>query len=292
MGWKTILFSNPCKLYVKNYQLQYESSEGIITIPLEDISTIILDHQQITLSNYLLMSCEKYNITLFTCNEKHQPNNILTPFYQHSRNTKIVFAHINIQEPLKKRLWQKIVKQKIYNQSTVLKKLFQNNELDNYINKVQSGDITNIEGQASKKYWSILFKNFKRHSEDKQNTLLDYGYAIIRGTLSKYIAASGMIPCLGIHHCNNLNSFNLTEDLIESFRPFVDLLVSQSTTLNDNAFTKIDKGYLLSILNKQCLFKGEQITIQNACEDVCQTLAKSMIEKDVTKLELPRFIED
>src|SRR5574344_1932688 len=133
MGWKTILFSTPCKLYVKNYQLLYESSEGSITIPLEDISTIILDHQQITLSNYLLMSCKKYNITLFTCNEKHQPNQILTPFYQHSRNTKIVFAHINIQEPLKKRLWQKIVKQKIYNQSTVLKKLFQNNELDNYI---------------------------------------------------------------------------------------------------------------------------------------------------------------
>ena len=293
MGYKTILFSTPCKLHIKNCQLVYSSiqDEEDITIPLEDISTIVLENMQIEISNYLLYTCGEYNITLFSCDKKHQPNVVLTPFYQHSRNTKVAFNQINITEPLKKRLWQKIIKQKIQNQSNVLKILFDNNTLDYYYDKVKSGDTTNIEAQVSKLYWSLLFKDFKRHAETKHNAALDYGYAIIRGTLAKYTASSGLIPCLGVHHCNELNSFNLIEDLIESFRPFVDLLVSTMETLNEPELTKQDKSFLLNILNMQCRYKGEQITIQNACERVCQTFVKSIEQNDNNILELPQFIE-
>ncbi len=293
MGYKTILFSTPCKLHIKNCQLVYSSiqDEEDITIPLEDISTIVLENMQIEISNYLLYTCGEYNITLFSCDKKHQPNVVLTPFYQHSRNTKVAFNQINITEPLKKRLWQKIIKQKIQNQSNVLKILFDNNTLDYYYDKVKSGDTTNIEAQVSKLYWSLLFKDFKRHAETKHNAALDYGYAIIRGTLAKYTASSGLIPCLGVHHCNELNSFNLIEDLIESFRPFVDLLVSTMETLNEPELTKQDKALLLNILNMQCRYKGEQITIQNACERVCQTFVKSIEQNDNNILELPQFIE-
>ncbi len=294
MGYKTLLFSQPCQLSVKNYQLVYKlenSNEGI-TIPLEDISTIILEHLQIKLSNYLLSMCGEYNIAVFSCDKYHQPNTILTPFSQHSRATKIVKNQINMSKPLKKRLWQKIVQQKITNQSNVLKILFDNEELDTYIDKVQSGDKTNIEGQSSKKYWNILFKDFKRHSETKQNYALNYGYAILRGALSKYIASSGLIPSLGVHHCSELNSFNLADDLIESFRPFVDLMVSEMN-INETditALTKEDKAYLLTILHKQCEYKNEQITVQNACEYTCQNFTKSLIQKDALILNLPKFI--
>lgn len=294
MGYKTLLFSQPCQLSVKDYQLVYksETSNKGITIPLEDISTIILEHLQIKLSNYLLSICGEYNITIFSCDKYHQPNTILIPFSQHSRTAKIVKNQINMSEPLKKRLWQKIVQQKITNQSNVLKILFDNDELDSYIDKVQSGDKTNIEGQASKKYWSLLFKDFKRHSETKQNYALNYGYSILRGTLSKYIASSGLIPSLGVHHCSELNSFNLADDLIESFRPFVDLMVSEMN-INETditALTKEDKAYLLTILHKQCEYKNEQITVQNACEYTCQNFAKSLIQKDALILNLPKFI--
>lgn len=295
MGYKTLLFSKPCQLSVKNSQLVYnsENSNESISIPLEDISTIILEHLQIKLSNYLLSICGEYNITVFSCDKYHQPNVVLTPFFQHSRTTKIMNTQITISEPLKKRLWQKIIRQKIVNQSNVLKILFDDNVLDGYVEKVQSGDKTNIEGQTSKKYWSLLFKNFKRHTKTKQNSALDYGYAILRGTLTKYIASSGLIPSLGVHHCSELNSFNLADDLIESFRPFVDLMVAKME-INENdttPLTKEDKAYLLTILNKQCQYKNEQITVQNACEYTCQNFVKSLIKKESNILELPEFIE-
>ncbi len=294
MSWKTILFSNPCKLHIKNYQLVYQNDNSCeeISIPMEDIGTIILENSQITITNYMLSMCADYEITVLTCDNKHKPNGILTPFYQHSRNTKVAFAHINMKEPLKKQIWQKIIKQKIKNQSVVLKILFENDYLDLFINKVQSGDTTNIESYTSKLYWQILFDNFKRHSADKINACLDYGYAIIRSTISKYIASSGLIPCLGVHHCNELNAFNLTEDLIESFRPFVDLMVSSMDIVNDTELNKNDKAYLLSILTKQCQFKGEQITVQNACENICKTFVKTISEKNINLLELPEFIEE
>ena len=291
MGYKTLLFSNPCKLRVKNFQLVYISCEEEISIPLEDISTIVLENMQIEVTNYLLSACGEYNITLFSCDKKHQPNVILTPFYQHSRNTKVAFCQIQTSEPLKKRIWQKIIKQKIKNQSNVLKILFDNNILDSFDEKVKSGDTTNIEAYVSKLYWSLLFENFKRHEDTKHNAALDYGYAIVRGTLAKYTSSCGLIPCLGIHHCNELNSFNLIEDLIEPFRPFVDLLVSHMQTLKEPELSKQDKAYLLNILNMQCQYKGEQITVQNACERVCQTFVKSIEQNSSNILELPKFIE-
>lgn len=293
MTWKTLIFSTPCKLYIKNFQLVYEPSndEEIVHIPIEDIGAIMLENQQITLTNYMLSLCSDNNITIYTCDKKHQPIGILLPFYQHSRTTKVSLSQIGIKEPLKKKLWQKIIKQKIKNQSTVIKLLYDNDELDFYISKVSSGDTKNIEAYVAKKYWQLLFNDFKRHSECKYNAALNYGYAIVRGCISKYIAASGLIPCLGIHHCNELNAFNLTEDLIEPFRPFIDLMVSDMEINADEELNKEDKTYLVSILNRQCQYKNEQIAVRNACENICKSFVNAITENNSDRLELPSFIE-
>ena len=130
MTWKTLIFSTPCKLYIKNFQLVYERSnnEEIVHIPIEDIGAIMLENQQITLTNYMLSLCSDNNITIYTCDKKHQPVGVLLPFYQHSRTTKIALSQVEMKEPLKKKLWQRIIKQKIINQSNVIKLLFENDE--------------------------------------------------------------------------------------------------------------------------------------------------------------------
>lgn len=293
MSYKSVIFSNPCKLSVKNFQLVYESlnSEERVHLPLEDIGSIILENMQINITNYLLSACSEYNITIYICDNHHKPSGILIPYYQHSRNTKISYAQIEAKEPLKKQIWQKIIKQKIKNQADVINLLFDNDELYSFVSKVNSGDTKNIEAYAAKIYWKLLFDNFKRHSECKYNSALDYGYAIIRGCISKYIAASGLIPCFGVHHKNELNSFNLTEDLIEPFRPFVDIMIADMEINKDENLTKEDKLYLISILNRQCQYKNEQITIQNACENVCKNFVNAILKNDIKYIELPEFIK-
>ena len=38
-----------------------------------------------------------------------------------------------------------------------------------------------------------------------------------------------MLPAIGFHHDNYLNAFNLADDLIEPWRPFVDLIALEDT---------------------------------------------------------------
>jgi CRISPR-associated protein Cas1 len=59
------------------------------------------------------------------------------------------------------------------------------------------------------------------------NGLLNYGYTILRSAVARSIVASGLHPSLGIHHSNDRNAFRLADDLIEPFRPFVDLAVKK-----------------------------------------------------------------
>jgi len=294
MSWRILNISKQCKLSVKNSQLYYQPfEEQEITIPIEDISVIILEAPHITVTSSLLSKCAEYGIAFFTCDSSHSPNGVMIPFFQHSRNTEIAFLQSEWSEPFKKRLWQKIIQQKITNQSFVIQSIKGDNDLLYLVEKVQSGDSTNLESFASRTYWSKLFDGFKRHAEDGKNFALNYGYAILRGSIARYIASTGMIPCFGIHHCNNLNAFNLADDLIEPFRPFVDLKVYnifKDRGNNASELKKEDKTELLSILTDQCLFKNEQVTLLKACELVCHSLVNCTKEKNYELIELPEFI--
>lgn len=143
MGWRILQISKPCKLSVKNRRLVYEPfEEASLTIPLEDISVVILENRQILLSNSLLSELPEYDIVLFTCDFSHLPSGVLFPFHTHSRYSQIAWLQRDISEPLKKRLWQEVIKAKINNQAAALEILNKSNagKLREIAKLVQSGD--------------------------------------------------------------------------------------------------------------------------------------------------------
>lgn len=295
MSWRIIQVGSPCHLAVKNKQLLYEPIEPDkekLTIPLEDISVIVLENKQISLHNSLISEIAEYNIVLFTCDFSHIPSGVFIPFHNHCRYSEIAFNQIEMSEPLKKRIWQKIIKTKIYNQSTLLKKI--NNSQGRFLEKiseqVQSGDAKNSESYAASIYWKNIFENFKRHDDDIKNKALNYGYAIIRGSIARSIVGAGLIPCFGLHHNNKLNAYNLVDDLIEPFRPFIDLTVlNMGLCEKDLNLTPSHKQILINTLTKNCSYKEEEITILKACELSAISLAKSIVSKDISNLILPYF---
>ena len=148
MGWRILQISKPCKLSVKNRRLVYEPfEEASLTIPLEDISVVILENRQILLSNSLLSELPEYDIVLFTCDFSHLPSGVLFPFHTHSRYSQIAWLQRDISEPLKKRLWQEVIKAKINNQAAALEILNKSNagKLREIAKLVQSGDTKNSE---------------------------------------------------------------------------------------------------------------------------------------------------
>ena len=292
MSWQILYISNPAVLTLKNRQLKYQSLETdeVLTFPIEDVSVIVLEHKQVTLTHALLSACMEGKIVIFTCDEKHIPNGALFPFAAHSRYALHSKTQLSASEPFKKKLWQQIIKQKIFNQATVLS--FYKKEgakpLFEMAKQVKSGDPDNLEGYAARIYWDAVFKNFSRRDNTIHNAALDYGYAIMRGALARAIVGSGLLPAVGLHHDNQLNNYNLADDLIEPFRPFVDALVLQMRFEKDVLQPK-EKQELVLLLTRTCLMNDEEITVLKAVEYVVQSLMKSFENKDVGYLKLPTF---
>ena len=201
-----------------------------ITVPIEEVGVIVLDESRCTLTQSVLSKLAEACASLITCDLTHHPVGLLLPLGSHSSIVAVQRTQLNVTVPQKKRIWQNIVKTKIRIQGLVLKQFCGHDHgLSRMANKVLSGDTTNVEARAAQKYWRTLFgTKFKRDRKAEDlNALLNYGYAVVRASIARNIVAAGLIPSIGLHHHNRSNAFCLADDLIEPFRPFVDVCVKQ-----------------------------------------------------------------
>lgn len=231
---RTLYFGNPGSLRLKDKQMSIEVQlDGAVkttTVPVEDIGIVILDNQQIVISHALIQALQTNNVALITCDERHMPQSVCLPLEGNTLQQERHEDQLNASEPLKKQLWAQTITQKIKNQSAVLASLNLEFEYLYPLHKnVKSGDSDNHEATAAAFYWSKLFghvDNFVRHrGGPPPNQLLNYGYAILRGTIARSIVAAGLIPTLGLFHKNRYNAFCLADDLMEPYRPYVDRIV-------------------------------------------------------------------
>ncbi len=295
-AWRTILVTKPCSLSMKNLQLVYEpKDEATIRVPLEDISVIVLENNQATMTVALLSMCAEKKIALFTCDTYHMPNGLFTPFHQHSRFSQISHIQRDMKKALKKQLWQKIITQKIINQSQLLKYFDKDNlQLELLTNKVKSGDSENLEALAARRYWSRLFDDFTRDQKglDPRNIALNYGYAIVRGAIARSLVSYGLLPTFGVFHNSELNAYNLADDMIEPLRPMVDMVVKRLELEDElDVHMGVDvKTALINVLYMQMRFNDEDVTVLNVCDFMTQTFVKSMKLNDSSKLNLPSVV--
>ena len=292
-GWRTLLVTKPCKLSMKNLQIVYEpKDEARITVPLEDITVIVLENNQATMTVALLSMCAEKNIALFTCDGYHMPNGCFIPFHQHSRLSQIAHLQQGMKLPLKKQLWQKIITQKIKNQSQLLEYFKKDNlQLKVLIDKVKSGDSENLEALAARKYWSLLFDNFSRDqkSQAPRNIALNYGYAIIRGAIARSLVSYGLLPTFGVFHHSELNAYNLADDIIEPLRPMVDMVVKRleiEDELDINLGVGV-KSALINVLVMQMKLDDENVTVLHICDIMSHSFVNAVKYNDVAKLKLP-----
>lgn len=226
-SFRVLFLSTPAKLSHRSKNLIISSQErGEVSLPLKDISTIIIDTPQITLNASVLNAMAKYKILLFVCDESHLPSGNFLPYLSHYRNSQILQHQINLSKQRKSVLWQKIIKAKISNQAQLLKIQNQTQvakKLEALSKSVHLNDSSNNEAKASMLYFPALFgKGFARNENHPINSALNYGYAIVRSVVVRNIVGSGLLPSLGIFHANQFNPFNLADDLIEPYRPYVD----------------------------------------------------------------------
>jgi len=279
---RTLYFGNPAYLKTTNDQLVIDrKEEAPISAPIEDIGLVILDHQQITISQALLAKLLANNVALITCNDTHHPAGMLLTLDGNTLQSQKYQAQIDASLPLKKQLWQQTVEMKISNQAAILAEVREENKyLLTLANNVKSGDSDNAEAKAAGYYWKRVFPpflEFTRHRDGlPPNNLLNYGYAILRAIVARSLVGSGLLPTLGIHHRNQYNAYCLADDIMEPYRPYVDRVVYQIVRSNGK-FLDMTPGMKKELLNIPALdvmLDGQQSPLMNAVTRTTASLVK------------------
>ena len=285
---RTLCIENPCHLKCKNDQLvvSYQHIKGYEhlpdkTVPIEDIGILVLEHQQITITHYLLDKLVSNNAAVVTCNETHHPSGMLLALEGNTVQSERFRAQIEATEPLKKQLWQQTVKAKIINQAALLQQWsINNNYLKTAAQSVKSGDADNNEAKAAAYYWSHLFPDawqfFRKREGPPPNNLLNYGYAILRATMARAIVGAGLLPTFGIFHRSRYNAYCLADDMMEPYRPFVDMIVRKivDKTSAVETLTQELKVQLLALPTMDVLLNDETSPLMIATQRTAASLAK------------------
>lgn len=280
---RTLYFGNPAYLKTANEQLVIEMHDSGETkiVPIEDIGLLILDHQQITITQALIAKLLANNTAVITCDHTHHPTGMMLNLDGNSLQSMKYQAQVEASLPLKKHLWQQTVTVKIQNQAALLAiQREENKYLLNLSIIVKSGDPDNCEAQAAAYYWKHIFPDFLEFRRERYglppNNLLNYGYAILRAIVARSLVASGLLPTLGIHHRNQYNSYCLADDIMEPYRPYVDLVVCQIIRGNGRflEMTPNMKKALLGVPAMDVQMDGQKSPLMNAVQRTTASLAK------------------
>jgi CRISPR-associated protein Cas1 len=222
--------TGPTYLHLKYGQMKLSrDGDELHSIPIEDIGVLVLSHPAISYTQGLFMELLDNNVAVLFCNHRHLPEGLLLPFQDNQIHSKRLRLQVNTTKPTKKRMWQQIVRAKIKSQAWLLiEKHGDDAGLQKLIPKVYSGDPKNVEARAARTYWKFLFPetDFRRRPEEGHlNSLLNYGYAVVRAAVARSLTAAGLHPSMGVHHHNKYNPYCLADDMMEPFRPFVDEIV-------------------------------------------------------------------
>lgn len=293
MTWRSVMISRPAKLRREHFSLAIEQDETAF-VPFEDIAVIVLNHREITLTHPVLSACAEYGIGLYATGENHQPSGVFLPFLQHSRSTRMWRMQQNAARPLVKQTWAALIRRKIANQAACLRLGGKEGveRLESYARRVRSGDPDRLEGQAAAFYFSRLFdSSFERSQPRWSNAALDYGYAVLRGVIARALVAHGLHPSIGLFHASEQNAFNLADDLIEPFRPLVDLHVIKHHPREErDELLPTDKSALVSLLNVDMGMPRGVMSALSAIEQVVESVVRVLENGDENLIELPTLI--
>lgn len=265
-GWRTLVVNSRAYLGVTEGNLVIKRENAETEIPLYQIRAVMLQTQQATISTGAVAALAKCGATISFCDEKNSPICENMPLHNHTFSAGNLMKQIGWTQSAKDTLWAVIACQKIRQQAAALRRLSipGDEEVAAYGQGVLPGDPENREGQAAKKYFHRLFgMDFARTDESDVNAALNYGYSIILSSFNRQIRLFGYQTALGVHHCNVTNPFNLACDLMEPFRPFVDVFVH---TTQPCEMTTDYKKKLISLPYGAAAYDGRQYSVADAIE--------------------------
>lgn len=258
-------------------------------VPLDDIAAVIANAHGLSYTNNLLVALAERGAPFVLCSANHNAVGMLLPIEGNFEQSHRIEAQIAASRPTHKRLWAAVVRSKLEQQAAALEAAgAPTPPLLALARKVKSGDPENLEAQGARRYWTLLFgDDFRRDQNGSgRNALLNYGYTVLRAATARAVIAAGLHPSIGLHHSHDNNAMRLVDDLMEPFRPIIDLKVWQLWGNSERDITPQTKRALV-----RTLYYDMQSTAGATPVLVCmQNLATSLAQVYLCqrkKLDLP-----
>lgn len=288
MSWRVVVISSRSKLELKLGYLVVRGVDGTKRIHLKEIGVLIIENTGISLTASLLEALWENKINVIFCDSRHLPSAQLLSLHGSHNSASRVLTQVSWSDEMKAKVWAYVIKAKIAKQAECLKLHDSDGyeRLLSYIDNVKDGDISNREGHAAKVYFNALFgHDFFRDVDNKLNSALDYGYSIILAAVAREIVANGCITQIGIFHHNVFNSYNLASDLMEPFRPLVDMTVA-SFSIGEISISKEERLALINILNNSIFIDGCKISVMNGIKIYVASVLNALDNGDLTLIKM------
>jgi CRISPR-associated protein Cas1 len=267
-----------------------DKGEEVGRVPLDDLGAVVANAHGLTYSNNLLVTLAARGVPVVLCGPNHRPAALVWPVDGHHAQSGRMSDQAKASAPLKKRLWQQIVQAKILGQGATLEAV--GAEAGGFrllARKVRPGDPDNVEAEAARRYWPLLFGREFRRDQDGGglNALLNYGYAILRAATARAVMAAGLHPSLGLMHANRGNALVLVDDLMEPFRPLVDREVHRLHGAGFVEVTSETKAALARVMVIDLAADEGASPLMTCLERLAASLARAYAG-DADRLVLPR----
>lgn len=295
---RTVYISSPSYLRTQHKQMIVEfGGEEKGRVPIEDMGILVIDEAQVTLSHQLIRALQDANCLIVSCDDKHMPQSYMLPFVGHTEQMQAQRAQLSASKPLNKNIWKQIVSHKIANQAAVLRLREQYaaaRKLDKLSDQVYTADKTAIEGHAAAVYWRHFMPDFVRDRYGPPpNNYLNYGYAILRGLVARAIVGAGLLPMVGVQHRNKYNPFCFADDMMEPFRPFVDLLVLDLIDMPqglEQFLSQNTRNQLLTLVSMDAMYNGKKSPLMVGMTTTMASLRKCYLGTR-KKIIMPQILE-
>lgn len=201
----------------RGFLIVFASNSEVGRAPLDDITAVIATALGTTTSCALIAELADRGVPLVLCGSNYAPAAIVWPVTGNFEQQRRMEAQIDQTRPLGKRLWALLVSAKIRRQGATLAEVGeQGGAFTRLAQQVRAGDPNNIEAQAARRYWPLMFGNSFRRDVNGAgvNALLNYGFAVLRAGTARAIIAAGLHPGIGIFHRHPRNAMPLADDLM------------------------------------------------------------------------------
>lgn len=289
MAFRTVVIKSRAKLDYKMDYLVVRTEDSVSRIHLDEIAVLIVESTAVSLTAYLLAEMTRKKIKIIFCDEKRNPIAEFCSLYGAHDTSRKVREQIKWSTERKNLVWAEIVRAKILGQISNLPESADEQRIlmTSYINDIMPADMTNREAHAAKVYFNALFGlDFSRSEDNNINAALNYGYGLLLSAFNREITAQGYVTQLGIFHDNVFNHFNLSCDLMEPFRPFVDRVVK---TMCLDKFEHDEKLLLVNVLNETVTICGQKHFLLNAIRLYTLSVFEALTDNDISKIRFPAY---